>query len=113
MPGTSAKLISEDSLYLDDLFYALMLPSGNDAAYALAHHFGKLLLTVPKLESRVKLSYEGSHYKSYPEVLRFIEEMNSTAVEMKLKHTFYDSPHGLSNVHNYSTAYDQCVLVSK
>lgn len=27
--------------------------------------------------------------------------------------TFYDSPHGLSNNHNYSTALDQCILTYK
>lgn len=31
-----------------DLFYGLMLPSGNDAAYVLAENFGLLLLKSSK-----------------------------------------------------------------
>lgn len=37
--GTHASLRSYDSVRLWDLFYALMLPSGNDAAVAIAEFF--------------------------------------------------------------------------
>lgn len=43
MPGTSASLREGDQLTLSDMLYGLMLPSGNDAAYALAEHFGSLI----------------------------------------------------------------------
>jgi D-alanyl-D-alanine carboxypeptidase len=43
VPGTSANLKEGDQFPLNDLFYGLMLPSGNDAAYALAEHFGSLI----------------------------------------------------------------------
>ena len=43
MPGTSAKLSSGDILSVDQLLYGLMLPSGNDAAIALAMYFGKII----------------------------------------------------------------------
>jgi len=39
MNGTSAQLIHRDILSVNQLFYAMMLPSGNDAAYALAEYF--------------------------------------------------------------------------
>jgi D-alanyl-D-alanine carboxypeptidase len=39
--GTSARLLKNDNLLLIDLFYAMMLPSGNDAAFAIAEYFGK------------------------------------------------------------------------
>ena len=43
--GTSAQ-ISEGEVYkLKDLFYGLMLPSGNDASVAIAVWGGKLLLS--------------------------------------------------------------------
>lgn len=42
--GTTANLLAGDSLTINDLFYGLMLPSGNDAAHALAHFCGDLLL---------------------------------------------------------------------
>lgn len=40
MEGTSARLIEGDALSIRDLIYGMMLPSGNDAAQALAIHFG-------------------------------------------------------------------------
>lgn len=42
--GTSAELKENDLLSVWDLLHGLMLPSGNDAAHALAEHFGDLLL---------------------------------------------------------------------
>lgn len=43
MPGTSAQLQASDRPTVNDLLHGLMLPSGNDAAYALAEHFGRVL----------------------------------------------------------------------
>lgn len=42
--GTSASLVEGDLLTVEQLFYGLMLPSGNDAAHLLAHFFGSILL---------------------------------------------------------------------
>ena len=41
--GTSANLIAGDRLKVQDSLYALMLPSGNDAAVAIAEHFSARL----------------------------------------------------------------------
>ena len=41
--GTSANLETNDILTVEQLLYGLMLPSGNDAAFALSQYFGKLL----------------------------------------------------------------------
>lgn len=38
--------------------------------------------------------------------------MNYYTRKLKLFSTFYDSPHGLSNINNVSTAYDQAKLLS-
>ena len=46
--GTSAELGVGDVLSVNDLLYGLMLPSGNDAAVALAEHFGEMLLQIKK-----------------------------------------------------------------
>jgi D-alanyl-D-alanine carboxypeptidase (penicillin-binding protein 5/6) len=43
--GTSANLKDGDEFTVLQLFYGLMLPSGNDAAYALAEHFGYQVAT--------------------------------------------------------------------
>eukprot|EP00741_Cyanophora_paradoxa_P010642 tig00020537_g10286.t1 len=44
MNGTSATLRAYERATVRDLLFGLMLPSGNDAAVALAEHFGALLL---------------------------------------------------------------------
>lgn len=41
--GTSAELIIGDQITVEQLLYAMMLPSGNDAAQSLALFFGVLL----------------------------------------------------------------------
>lgn len=42
--GTSADLVENDNFTLWELYHGLMLPSGNDAAIAIAEFFGNLLL---------------------------------------------------------------------
>lgn len=41
--GTTANLVEGMYVSIYDLFYGLMLPSGNDAAYMLGENFGTLL----------------------------------------------------------------------
>ena len=43
MRGTSATLHSGDLFTIYELLYGMMLPSGNDAAYALAGYYGSLM----------------------------------------------------------------------
>ena len=40
MSGTLANIIPHQYLSLKDLYYGLMLPSGNDAACVLAYYYG-------------------------------------------------------------------------
>lgn len=42
--GTTAELRLGDKLSVCDLIHGMMLPSGNDAAVALAYYFGNLIL---------------------------------------------------------------------
>ena len=42
--GTSACLLPCDTLNITELVHGMMLPSGNDAAQALAIHFGLLIM---------------------------------------------------------------------
>jgi D-alanyl-D-alanine carboxypeptidase (penicillin-binding protein 5/6) len=41
--GTSAELLANDELSVEDLLYGMMLPSGNDAAQSLAIYFGNFI----------------------------------------------------------------------
>jgi D-alanyl-D-alanine carboxypeptidase (penicillin-binding protein 5/6) len=70
-----------------------MLPSGCDAAYALADTFG----TGSTRAARVK---------------SFIATMNTTAKQLGLKNTHFDSFDGIGNGSNYSTPRDLTKIAS-
>jgi D-alanyl-D-alanine carboxypeptidase (penicillin-binding protein 5/6) len=70
---------------LQTLLYGLLLPSGNDAAVALAQHVAGT-------------------------VKRFVAEMNSEAATLGMGCTHYSSPSGYYNTHNYSCAADLAEL---
>jgi D-alanyl-D-alanine carboxypeptidase len=48
--GTTANLREGDILSVESLLYGMMLPSGNDAAFALANHFGQLVCEMNEAE---------------------------------------------------------------
>lgn len=111
LPGTTADLEFKDILSITDLFYALMLPSGNDAGYTLAKHFGNILIS-NKLEKnsdaeKTTLIDKNSYYTNSKPMVAFIKEMNYYAQKLGMSNTMYDSPHGLANPLNLSTAHDQ------
>lgn len=96
MTGTSADLAEGDVLSIWDMLHAMLLPSGNDAAYALAEYFGLLLLEMglPPIS------------KSSDPIQVFVAEMNKNAKILGLTNTTFANPHGLQNSLNKSCAYD-------
>ena len=91
--GSSADVKAGEKVAVRELLYGLMLPSGNDAATALAEHFG----------CRFGQESMGIRYD------RFVAEMNRRAKELGLKELSYRDPHGLSR-DNVSSARDLAVL---
>lgn len=91
--ASSARLIVGDKVTVRQLLYGLMLPSGCDAAYALADKFG----TGSTRAARVK---------------SFIGKMNDEARKMGLRNTHFDSFDGISNGANYSTPRDLTKIAS-
>jgi serine-type D-Ala-D-Ala carboxypeptidase (penicillin-binding protein 5/6) len=91
--ASSARLIVGDKVTVRQLLYGLMLPSGCDAAYALADKFG----TGSTRAARVK---------------SFIGKMNSTARSLGMRNTKFDSFDGIGNGNNYSTPRDLTKLAS-
>lgn len=89
--ASSARLIVGDKVTVGQLLYGLMLPSGCDAAYALADKFG----TGQTRDARVK---------------SFIGKMNATAKSLKLKNTNFDSFDGIGGGKNYSTPRDLTII---
>ena len=87
--GTTANLKQGDDVSLLDLLYGMMLPSGNDAAFAVAEGLGRLI----KHDQSLQLS-------SHQAVRFYLIEMNRIAMELKLQDTNYANPHGLANSDN-------------
>jgi len=83
--GSHIALEPGEILTLKDLLYALMLPSANDAASAIAKHYGK--------------STEG-----------FVKLMNEKAKELGAYNTNFANPHGLHDENHYTTAADLALI---
>lgn len=114
MPGTSAELKKGDIVSLWDLLFAMMLPSGNDAAYTIAEYLGKKIYhsqqedTNEKSDRRVQ-----SKVKPKMAMRHFLRELNRTAKEIGLTQTYFGNPHGLCHQNSHSTALDMgklCVV---
>ncbi|KOX02878.1 D-alanyl-D-alanine carboxypeptidase family protein [Streptomyces sp. NRRL B-3648] len=88
---SSANLILGDSMSVGDLLYGLLLPSGCDAAYALADTYGTGSTTAQRTKS-------------------FIGKMNAKARELGLNNTHFDSFDGVSNGKNHSSPRDLAKL---
>ncbi len=91
--ASSAHLIVGDKVTVRQLLYGLMLPSGCDAAYALADTYGSGSTRAARVKS-------------------FIGQMNSAAKGLGLKNTHFDSFDGIGNGSNYSTPRDLTKIAS-
>ncbi|MFE9608119.1 D-alanyl-D-alanine carboxypeptidase family protein [Streptomyces sp. NPDC006012] len=91
--ASSAHLIVGDKVTVRQLLYGLMLPSGCDAAYALADKFGSGTTRAARVKS-------------------FIGKMNSSAKSLGLTNTHFDSFDGIGSGANYSTPRDLTKLAS-
>ena len=85
--GSSIYLIEGEVLTLEELLYALLLASANDAAVAIAVAVGG--------------SEEG-----------FCHLMNRKARELGLESTRFQNPHGLYHEEHYTTAYELALITS-
>jgi D-alanyl-D-alanine carboxypeptidase (penicillin-binding protein 5/6) len=84
-PPVKMYLTEGEKIRLEDLLYALMLQSSNDAAVAVAEHIG------------------GS-------VENFCEMMNTKAAELGCKDTVFETPNGLDKGNHHSTAREMAVI---
>lgn len=81
-------LRSGDIVSIDQLFHALVIYSGNDAAMAAARHIG------------------GS-------VSAFVDMMNEEADRLGLLNTHFCNPHGLHDSDHYTCAYDVYLMMNE
>jgi serine-type D-Ala-D-Ala carboxypeptidase (penicillin-binding protein 5/6) len=93
-PGSSSDIHEGERLPVRELLYGLLLPSGNDAAVAMAEHFG----------ARLKPPADAPQQDD--PLPRFIAEMNRVAVELGLHETHFENPNGLPAPGHHSSARD-------
>ena len=84
--GSSMYLLEGETLTMEELLYGLMLPSGNDAAEALADGCGG--------------------------TASFVRRMNGLAGELGMEDTSFENPSGLDGQAHYSTARDMARLAA-
>lgn len=89
-----------DIVTWEELLYGLLLPSGNDAANAVARVIGGRFL-----------ADEGN--EGDDPVARFVEEMNTLAKSLKMTHTTFLNPSGLHAEGHLTSARDVAVLARK
>lgn len=86
--SSMADLKPGDCLKMKDMLYALMVPSGNDAAVAIACHIS------------------GS-------VEEFADLMNRKAVSLGATHSHFTNPHGLPDEEHYTCVYDLYLIFNE
>ena len=86
--GSSIYLYEGERLTLEQLLYAVLLESANDAATAVAIHVGG--------------SIEG-----------FSTLMNQKAAELGLENTHFENPHGLDSEQHYTTARELAIIAAE
>ena len=94
---SSANLLAGDTLTLEAALTGLMVPSGNDAAIAIADTVG------------ASLAQQGQSPND-----AFVAAMNAKATEIGMTHSLFSNPHGLDidefDNEMYSTAQDVAVM---
>lgn len=86
--GTSIYLKYDECLTVKELLYGMMLPSGNDAATALAYYVGG-------------------------DIPNFCKLMQKTANDVGAYNSSFKNPHGLDEDGHYTTAYDLALISAK
>ena len=85
--GSEMGIHKKEVWTVEDLLYGMMLPSGNDAAIAIAHH----------ISGGTKA---------------FAELMNAKAAELGMNSSHFVNPNGLHHKNHYTTARDMAVLTA-
>lgn len=86
--SSMADLQPGDTLTLRELLYAMMVPSGNDAAVAIAEHIGG-------------------------DITNFAKLMNLEAKKLGATHSNFVNPHGLPDENHYTTVYDMYLIFNE
>lgn len=99
-PGSSvAEIKKGDTLTVEQLIEAMLLPSGNDAAYLLAAEAGRII----ENDSTLHVSNAARS---------FVERMNEIAQEQGMTGTHFVNPDGIHKAEHYTTFNDLVIMAS-
>lgn len=88
IPGANVGLTLGESLSFRSLLYGMLLPSGNDAAFAIAEN------------------YPGG-------VIGFVSAMNKKGAQLNLQSSHFDNPAGFDSSYHYSSAKDLAIITQE
>ena len=92
-----ADLVYKETISAERLVEAMLLPSGNDAAYVLAAEAGKVIAG-------------DSSINDVAAVMTFMEEMNRQAREVGMTGAHFVNPDGIHSDDHYMSYADLCLL---
>jgi D-alanyl-D-alanine carboxypeptidase (penicillin-binding protein 5/6) len=95
--STKANIHKGEVLTVHNLLEGMLLPSGNDAAYALAAYVGRKSLKDPKASKEEA-------------IIEFIRLMNEQAKKIGVKNSCFKTPDGYDAIGQYTTAYDMGLI---
>lgn len=95
--STRAYLQQGEILTLESLLEGMLLPSGNDAAYAVATYVGRK-------------SLNNANATKEEAVVEFVRLMNEKAKELGVKNSCFKTPDGYDAIGQYTTAYDMGLI---
>lgn len=87
-------------LTYEQLLYAMLLPSGNDASGVIAKNVGKVLLDNPNADKETATK-------------AFVNEMNKTAKRLGLSNTNFLNPSGRYEEGHYVSPYDMAIIAAE
>lgn len=91
--SSKADLKKGDTCTWRQLLYGVLLPSGNDAALAIAKNIGRMASGNRKLSTDKAID-------------KFVSLMNRKATQLQLEDSHFVNPHGLHDANHYTTAAD-------
>ncbi len=95
--SSSADLVLGQKLTVEQILDALLIPSGNDAAYVIAAHVGRNLSKDPQITDRDAVN-------------AFLEKMNDKAKALGVKNSLFSCPDGYPDGKQYTTAEDMLLI---
>ena len=105
-----AKIQKGDVLTVEQLVEAMMLPSGNDAAYLLAVEAGRAIMAKSQQITEDGGQAAAAQLDAVSATALFMDEMNEQALKLGMNGTKFVNPDGIHEEYHYTTFEDLTIL---